>query len=924
MGLKRAFLAILLTSLVLGALAGPNPVRAQGIVPPVAVRALFQKMTPEERIGQLFLVTFNGTDTSDKSQIYDLIVNHHVGGLVLSAADDNFVAAPNTVASAYQLTSSLQAVEWNTAVNPPLDSHSGQPAPHQYAPLFIAISQAGDGSPGDQILNGLTPLPSEMAIGATWSADLARQAGTVMGSELSALGINMVFGPSLDVLENPNPTPYNDLGVGVFGGNPYWVGVLGSAYIAGLHTGSKDSLLVVPEHFPGSGSADRASNLEVATVRKSLDQLKRVELYPFFSVTGNASAPASTADGLLLSHIRYQGFQGNIRATTKPVSFDAQALASILAIKEFDTWRQQGGLIISDNLGTEAVKQFYTTGTDFPARTVARDAFVAGSDMLYLGNIVSSDAPDTYSTVLQILTFFAQKYRDDPAFAQRVDTSVLRILSMKYHLYGSLNYEAVTPNSDGLAKVGQSEQTTLNVAGAAASLLSPDARDLATVLPNPPQVKNHIVFFTDTSQVQQCSTCTMQTVPDVQAMENAVTQLYGPQSGNQSSSAFRMSSYSFKDISDYLAGKSPPYLTADLSSADWVILALVDGNNGQANLISNFLSSQQDLLRDKRVILFDLGAPYYLDATDISRLTAYYAVYGKTAPFVAIAARLLFQEITPIGAPPVSISGLGYDLATATSPDPNQLIALNVDFTTGPVVTSVATNAPTTAPTAVPLYRIGDTIAVRAGPIKDHNGKTVPDGTVVQFSMNVTGEGGGILQQANTTTTQGVARVSFGLDKPGLLQIQATSNPATISEVLQLDVSSGGQPAQVTVIVPQLTPQASPPVVNTPVPAQDEFITRDGRPRFSAWLVTVLIILAGASGVLYAGLRLESPRWGTRWSLCALAGGLLVYNYFAVGMPGSSKFAADNGLGGVLVLTILGLLSGWGAGWLWSQQQGRK
>ena len=97
-------------------------------------------------------------------------------------------------------------------------------------------------------------------------------------------------------------------------------------------------------------------------------------------------------------------------------------LSSILALDEFDTWRQNGGVIVSDNLGTQAVKQFYSTGSDFPARTVARDAFVAGSDLLYLGNIVSSDATDNYSTVLEILNFFAQKYRDDPAFAQRVDS----------------------------------------------------------------------------------------------------------------------------------------------------------------------------------------------------------------------------------------------------------------------------------------------------------------------------------------------------------------------------------------------------------------------------------------------------------------------------------------------------------------------
>lgn len=917
MGVRRALLACLLGALILGTLAGPSQeARAQSLVPPAAVREVFQKMTAEERVGQLFLVTFLGNDTSAKSQVYDLIVNHHVGGVVLSAANDNFVQAPSTVDGAYELTSALQQIEWNTALNPPVDARTNQPMPHQYVPLFIAMSQEGDGPPSDQILSGLTPLPSEMAIGATWMPDLANQAGNVMGSELSALGINMYFGPSLDVLQNPNAMPTNDLGVGVFGGNPYWVSVLGSAYVNGLHAGSNGRLLVVPEHFPGAGNADRATDQEVATVRTPLDQLKQAELLPFFAVTGDASVPGGTADGLLLSHIRYEGFQGPIRPTTKPVSFDAQALASILAIKEFDTWRQKGGLIISDNLGTTAVKQFYTTGTDFPARTVARDAFVAGSDLLYLGNIVSSDQPDTYSTVLQILAFFAQKYRDDPAFAQRVDASVLRILSLKYRLYGSLSFTAVVPDREGLATVGRSQQATLNVAGAAASLLSPQARDLATVLPNPPQVKDRIVFFTDSYQVQQCSTCPMQSVPEVQAFENAVTQLYGPQSGNQSSSPFRMSSYSFKDLSDYLAGKSPAYLAEDLSSANWVILSFM-GGEGQAQLVSNFLSGQQDLLRNKRVILFAFGAPYYLDATDISRLTAYYALYGKGPPFVAVAARLLFQEITPIGSSPVSIQGLGYDLTSVTLPDPNQIIPLNLDFTTGPV----ATNMPTSAPTAVPLYRIGDTIGIRAGPIKDQNGKTVPDGTVVHFSMTVTGEGGGIVQQADAVTTQGTARVSFGLDKPGLLQIKAESDPAKLSEVLQLDVSSGGQPAAVTVIVPQLTPQPTAPPAKTPPPAEDEFITPDGRPRFSAWLVTLIIILAGAAGALYAGFRTESARWGTRWGLCALAGGLLVYNYFAVGMPGSGSFATANGIGGVLVLTILGLLAGWGAGWLWSQRR---
>ena len=214
---------------------------------------------------------------------------------------------------------------------------------------------------------------------------------------------------------------------------------MGSAYITGLHTGSQNRMLVIAKHFPGEGSSDRSDTAEVATVSKSLDQLKQVDLSPFFAVTGNASSSGATADGLLVSHIRYQGFQGNISATTRPVSFDPQALAAILSLPEFGSWHDNGGLMVSDDLGTKAVRQFYTSGANFPAPTVARDAFVAGNDLLDLGNIVSSDVPNSYSTVLEILAFFAQKYRQDPTFAQRVDSSVLRILSQKYRIYGGID-----------------------------------------------------------------------------------------------------------------------------------------------------------------------------------------------------------------------------------------------------------------------------------------------------------------------------------------------------------------------------------------------------------------------------------------------------------------------------------------------------
>ncbi len=191
---------------------------------------------------------------------------------------------------------------------------------------------------------------------------------------------------------------------------------------------------MIAKHFPGMGSADRLPAEEVATVRKSLEQLQNFDLVPFFSVTDNSALSESTTDGLLVSHIRYQGFQGNIRATTRPISLDLQAFSQLMSLPALTNWRESGGVMVCDDLGTQAVRRFYdltNPNQPFDGRRVALNAFLAGNDLLNLGNIISGDDPDSYTSTLDILAFFNQRYLEDPAFAQRVDESALRILKLK-------------------------------------------------------------------------------------------------------------------------------------------------------------------------------------------------------------------------------------------------------------------------------------------------------------------------------------------------------------------------------------------------------------------------------------------------------------------------------------------------------------
>lgn len=894
---------------------GPNPVQAQTPAPPAAIRLIMDSMTPEERIGQLFLVSFNGTDTSPASQIHDLIVRYHVGGVILQAGNDNFLAT-DTLIQTHGLIDGLQRLEWDAALQPARDSATGQNFSPAYVPLLIGITEDGDGYPTDQILNGLTPLPSEMAIGATWNTELAEKVGQVRGSELAALGFNLFIGPSLDVLENPSSSG-GDLGTRVFGGDPFWVGEMGRAYVAGLHNASKDQLLVIAKHFPGVGGADRLPELEVSTVRKSLEQLKQIELAPFFAVTGNAASPQTTVDGLLVSHIRYQGFQGNIRATTRPISFDSQALNQILALPQLSTWYSEGGLLVSDNLGTSAVSDFYTSGGgQFSARVAARDAFLAGNDLLYLGNIKSYDAPDTYTTITRILDFFAQKYREDSAFAKRVDVSLARILAAKLDLYGNFTLGNVTVSDAQLAGLGAATDVTFDIARNSATLISPDLQDITSIVPLPPQPDERLVFITDSTTIKQCTDCVSQSQPAVDALKNAILQLYGPQSGNQIEN-FRMSSYSFQDLQALLdTPDGGQFMPEAMDAADWIVISISDASQGQPALISRFLRERPSLLRDKYVILFSFGAPYYFDTTTISKFTAYYALYSKQPQFIDVAARLLFQELTPIGASPISISAVGYDLISVMAPDAAQIIPLFLDLAPAPVTPGPSL---TPDPTPIPLFRIGDTIAVRTGVITDGNGHFVPDGTVVRFSMMLTGEGGGILQQVEAITTQGVARAAFGLDKPGLLEIRVASEPAIISEVLQLDVSQSGAVA-VTVVVPELTQSIEPTPAAPVVEEEDGYISLDGYPRFSAWLAAMFLILCSA-GIAYGiVIRVTQRRSALRWALGILLGGLFAYNFLAFGLFGIANWLINAGLSGVITFVFFGELLGFAGGWLWSRR----
>lgn len=904
------------------------------------VEAILASMSVEQRVGQLFLVTFPGRDVSEESIAARLIRDLHVGGVVLRASNDNYPRDATAPAEIASLTTALQSLAFETS----------RKENQAFVPLFIGMeywplpSRPADGIPPE----GFTDLPSPMAIGATWNPTNAEIVGTIVGRELHAVGVNMVLDPGLDVLTTPQYGLPSNLDAAAFGGDPYWVGQMGRAFTRGVHAGSSGRLLVIAKHFPGLGSSDRRPEEEIATVQKSLDDLQRVELQPYFTVTrADENDPEGVVDGLQTAHIRYRGWQVNIRQLTRPISLDAQNLPTILALSPLDAWRANG-LLVSDALGVPAVRRFYEDqiGTFLP-RQVAQEAFIAGHDVLFVADFGQpGDWESHYANIETTITWFAERYRTDPAFAERVDASLRRILRAKLNMSGglfTLNQVVPVPlESRDDAPLRASMPEVVRIAEEATTLLYPDWQDLAARLPGPPLLDETIVVFSDAHLVRDCLTCEPRSFIAPRAFEDALLQLYGPNASQQLRDE-NIISLTLADLNAYLDARqtgegleSEPVATVAqaVNSADWVIF-LIDRidpiTNPGSDALPRFLNEAGDQLLQKRVIVFALGAPYYLDATDISKLTAYFALYTPSRTFITTAARLLFGEYTPKGAPPVSVPGIGYDLLRALEPDPNQLINLRLVGVISPggdndaaTPTPLPTITPEGGATLVPpLVRFGDSIIVRTGPILDHNGNPVPDGTPVTFILSYPNEGIE-LPRHERTTRNGIAETVVMLERPGLLVIRAEAPPARRSTSLLLTIQDEEAPA---VIATEIPPTPTPLPTATPLPTQTPSVTPEPTPTptpipsppwpvahippgaltWRTFFIALVIVVVG--GVLLAFSQEGwPPAMRMRQFLLALSLGLGAYAVY-VAMWGVGVLPASWGASqGALVCAIAGVL----------------
>lgn len=921
---NRLLLVLLCLGLVFGLCPFPRANAQTGHQ--AEIEGIMQVMSPEEKVGQLFLVSFEGTNLAETSDIYDLIFNYHVGGVVLSAENDNFTEE-NTVTAAWELIQQLQEINRDAQQS---EQIGPQNLPADYVPMFVGMSLVRGDNRTSQISNGMTEFPSPMSIGATWSTDLAKEVGIGIGKELSALGVNLFLGPALDVVDSKDTVAANYANTQSFGGDPYWVGELGKAYVQGIHQGSNGAISVIAQHFPGLGNVDRPPDEEVSTVQKTLDQLEQIELAPYISLTGDPD-PERQVDGLMISPVRFQGLQGNIRATTMPINFDQTALEQLLSPESLASWRENGGLTISDSLGSQSVRQFFGTNEkEFDPLSIARTAFLAGNDILFLDNFKARNDEDASTTIRKVASFFTQKYQEDALFAQRVDESVARILNAKLNIYQKFDIAKVFGSKDSLSVLGTGSALNLKVNRQAASLIYPSADYLNIVLPQPPVLQDNITVFTDTRHSQQCSTCAQGSEFGNMDFETTLVRYYGGMGTNQLNSE-RIHNYSFLQLSEILDQRtepSDPYLSDNLKRSQWVVFNILNESEDmpETRALKRILSERPDLLRNKKVIVFSYAEPYYLDSTDLANVTAYYALYNKNQAALDIAARLLMREMSANGSLPVSLSAVDYQVRMVTSPDPEQVIQVNL--ISPDVPTTIYTTETALAETPMPLFVLGENVRIQAGPIVDQNGNRVPDGTVVRFTVRLASENL-IVSQPEATTVNGLATIDYRIERDGIFEVTAVSEPALTSGKLILNTQVGL--AQVVLPTATATPTATPTLVPTPTQTPQPTAAPDpqgnitGYPKLTDWLLAILLVTLGGLIAWFVGFKWwDSHRWGARSVLFTVIGGLTAYLLLTLGIKPIAALLKQSASWFVAQTTLIGMLFGWAfalAWWVYSQSE---
>jgi beta-N-acetylhexosaminidase len=328
----------------------------------------------KKKIGQMVMVGFRGTEIGESDPIYKMVDQYNIGGVVLYSRD-----LPSKETLKRNVLSPKQLKKLNTDLQA-IDTTK----------LLIGIDEEGGFVTRLSVEDGFQYHKSHQAIGTIGNLDSTRLWAANMAKELASLGINMNFGPVLDLNTNPE-NPVIGKRERSFSNSLELVTQFGKVF---MEEHQKRNIATTPKHFPGHGSSDKDSHKGLADVTNTWTDR---ELIPFRKLIKERDLNV-----LMTSHVY------NENLDTLPATLSPRIIKDLLR-KKFDF----DGVIISDDMQMRAISNFY----DF--ETSIEKAIKAGVDMLLFSNNAAPCAKDTND---------CQEIPFDPKIAKRAITHILKLV----------------------------------------------------------------------------------------------------------------------------------------------------------------------------------------------------------------------------------------------------------------------------------------------------------------------------------------------------------------------------------------------------------------------------------------------------------------------------------------------------------------
>ena len=294
------------------------------------VDSIYNKLTLDEKIGQLFFVQATSKNKNNSEKILNNIKNFKIGGIIFSTGHPSIQA---NLTNKYQNASEI--------------------------PLMISMdAEWGVG----MRLDSVPKFPWNMSLGAIKNDLLIEKIGSEIGYQFKRLGIHMNFAPVIDINTNPkNPI----IGNRSYGENKINVSEKGISFTKGIQS---NNVLATAKHFPGHGDTSKDSHLTLPTINFDEKRIKKVELYPFKKLIEDGLS------AVMIAHLNVPSLE---KENMLPSTLSKNIIEKTL-IKELNF----NGLIITDALEMKGVSEFTKKNVDLMA-------FLAGNDILLMSSDIS-------------------------------------------------------------------------------------------------------------------------------------------------------------------------------------------------------------------------------------------------------------------------------------------------------------------------------------------------------------------------------------------------------------------------------------------------------------------------------------------------------------------------------------------------------